>query len=315
MAARRGSEGADADDDAPARTAAPPGRLRLLPSSLLGLASLVFFMGIASAFTGAVLYAYYESKLEQQEQDLDAFISGFTDTVEGARATIQSEGDAARTQIDDQLSELQQFSAGGSTLTALLDGASPSVWFVSTLDDTGAPSVGSAFVVFSDPEQSFLLTSYEVVRAATAEPAPDITVRNGDRELPASVFTWDEGRDLALLTLPLGSEPPLAFVAEPNAIDTGDRVFAISGLGSDGASVAQGFVTDAAADAIQHDTPIGAAFRGGPLLASDGTVIGVSSRRYAPLGFDPLAVFFAPPIRLACEVVITCPDGSAAPPG
>jgi S1-C subfamily serine protease len=291
-----------------------PAKLRLLPASLLGLASLVFFMGLASAFTGAVLYAYYESRLEKQEQELQEFVDGFS--IDQVRAAIQAEGDTALAQIDDQLSELQQFAAGGATLQALLDGVKPSVWFVSTLDEQGAPSVGSAFVVFSDSEQSFLLTSYEVVRAATVEPAPDVVLRQGDQELVATVFTWDEGRDLALLALPIGSQPALAFVADPNSIETGERVFAVSGLGATGASVAQGVVADAAGNAIQHDTPLGAAFRGGPLLASDGTVVGVSSRRYAPLGFDPLAVFFAPPIRLACEVVITCPDdAAAAPPG
>lgn len=289
---------------------------RMLPTSLLGLASLVFFMGLASAFTGAVLYAYYESRLEEQEQDLEDFIGRFTEEVDNARATVQLDGEAAVAQIEDQLDELQQFAAGGATLQALVDGAKPSVWFVSTLDEVGAPSVGSAFVVFSDAEQSFLLTSFEVVRAATAEPAPDVLLRNGDQEVAATVFTWDEARDLALLALPLGNQPSLRFVGDPNAVQTGDRVFAISGLGATGASVAQGVVADAAGNAVQHDTPLGAAFRGGPLLASDGSVVAVSSRRYAPLGFDPLAVFFAPPIRLACEVVITCPDGgTAAPPG
>jgi len=69
--------------------------LHVLPRSLLGLAALVFFMGVAAAFTGAVLYAYYESRLEEQEQDLNAFIDTFTDQVEGARATIQLEGQSA----------------------------------------------------------------------------------------------------------------------------------------------------------------------------------------------------------------------------
>jgi S1-C subfamily serine protease len=302
-----------APDPTDTGSAQEPRRLRLLPTSLLGLASLVFFMGLASAFTGAVLYAYYESRLEEQEQELQTFVDGFS--IDDVRAAIQAEGDGALAQIEDQLGELQQFAAGGATLQALLDGVRPSVWFVSTLDEQGAPAVGSAFVVFSDSEQSYLLTSYEVVRAATAEPAPDVVLRQGDQELAATVFTWDEGRDLALLSLPLGGQPALSFVADPNSVETGERVFAVSGLGANGASVAQGVVADAAANAIQHDTPLGAAFRGGPLLASDGTVVGVSSRRYAPLGFDPLAVFFAPPIRLACEAVITCPDGTAAAPG
>lgn len=284
--------------------------LRLLPRSLLGLATLVFFMGVAAAFTGAVLYAYYESRLEEQEQDLQQFIDTFTDQVEGARSQVQIEGDSVLQQIDDQLAELQEFAAGGATLQELIGNSGPSVWFVNTLDDTGAPSVGSAFVVFADPESSYLLTSFEVVQASASAPVPDINLRKGDQEVTGTLVTWDEARDLALLQIPVGSLPPLSFVADPNNVQVGDRIFAISGLGTTGASVAQGVVADAAGNGVQHDAPIGAAFRGGPILATDGTVIGVASRRYAPLGFDPLAVFFAPPIRLACEVVISCPDGS-----
>jgi S1-C subfamily serine protease len=280
---------------------------KLLPQNLLGLAAVVALMGLASAFTGAVLYAYYESRLERSQQELDDFIEEFS--VDDVRAAIQAEGDAASRQVEDQLDELEQFAAGGATLEALVTGAEPSVFFVSTLDETGAPSVGSAFVVFADGERSFLLTSYEVVRAATVEPGPDVLVRKGDSERTATVVTWDEANDLALLSIDFGSLPALAFVPDPEGVAAGDRIFAISGLGSVNAAVAQGVVADNAGNALQHDVPIGAAFRGGPLLNSSGQVVAVSSRRFAPLGFDPLAVFFAPPIRSACEVVITCPDG------
>ena len=313
---RAGDDGGDVPDRSKAGVVPLRRPLNLLPRSVLGLAAVVFFMGLASAFTGAVLYAYYESRLEKTEQELDEFINNFTEEVENARATIQAEGEAAQTRIDEQLSELEQFAAGGETIATLLNGAGPSVWFVSTLDETGAPSVGSAFVVFSDPEQSFLLTSYEVIRAATASPAPDVLLRKGDQEVAGELFTWDEARDLALVAIPIGNLPALPFVADPATVVTGDRVFAVSGLGAAGSSVAQGIVADASGNAVQHDAPIGAAFRGGPILASDGSVIGIASRSYAPLGFDPLAVFFSPPIRLACESVIVCPDGGApAPPG
>jgi len=290
-------------------------QLRLLPQSILGLASLVFFMGLASAFTGAVLYAYYESRIEKNEQELQEFIDQFTDRVEEARTLIQSEGESASEQIDDQLSELQQFAAGGATIETLLNGAEPSVWFLSTLDEVGAPAVGSAFVVFADSERSFLLTSYEVIRAATVEPAPDLRLRKGDQDLTGELITWDEANDLALVAVPVGSLPALSFVDDPNAVAAGDRVFAVSGLGASGASVAQGVVADAAGNAVQHDAPVGAAFRGGPLLDSDGQVVGVASRSYAPLGFDPLAVFFSPPIRNACQAVMSCPGDAPAPPG
>ncbi|MGH9137062.1 MAG: S1 family peptidase [Acidimicrobiales bacterium] len=306
----------DSDTREPAPESPTPGLLqRLLPSGVLGLAGVVFFMGLAAAFTGAVLYAYYESRLEKTENALEDFILRFTDAVDGAVATVQSEGERAREQIEAQLEELEQFSAGGETLTALLQGASPSVWFVETLDETGAPSVGTAFVVFADNERSYLLASYTTVRAATAEPGPDVVLRQGDRQETATVFSWDPGHDLALLTLDVPSLPALAFAPEDDAVAAGDRVFVVSGLGASGGAISQGFVADVAGNGIQHDVPVGAAYQGGPLLDSDGEVLGVASRTYAPLGFDPLAVFFAPPVRAACEVVIQCPAGAPAPPG
>lgn len=286
---------------------------RRLPRTILGLATLLFFMGLAAALTGAILYAYYESRLETTERALDEFIDSYTDEFDAARTELQAERDEALRQIDDTLDELDQFAAGGETLSALLDGAAPSVFFVETLDDTGAPSVGSAFVVFADGEQSFLLTDLAVVRAATAQPGPSITLRKGDQAVDAELFTWDDAAGLALLRVGVPQLPALPFVDDPSSVQPGDRVFVISGLGSRGASISQGTVADAAGNAIQHDAGVGAAHRGGPLLDADGAVIGVASRTYAPLGFDPLAVFFAPPIRVACDTVIRCPDGAVTP--
>jgi S1-C subfamily serine protease len=272
-------------------------------------------MGLAAALTGAVLYAYYESRLEKTEQAIDDFVDSYTDEFDAARAELQAERDAALAQIDDTLDELDQFAAGGETLAALLERAAPSVFFVSTLDEVGAPSVGSAFVVFADGEQSYPLTDLAVVRAATAQPGPAITLRKGDQELDAELFTWDDATGLALLRVTQPGLPALPFVEDASSVQPGDRAFVVSGLGAAGASVSQGTVADAAANAIQHDAGVGAAHRGGPLLDADGRVIGVASRTYAPLGFDPLAVFFAPPIGLACETVITCPGGEVSPAG
>jgi S1-C subfamily serine protease len=288
---------------------------RLMPKGILGLAALVFFMGLAAALTGAVLYAYYESRLERTERAIDEFTGSYEDVFEDARGQIQAERDDALARIDDTLDELDQFAAGGETLATLLESAQPSVYFVSTLDDVGGPSVGSAFVVFADGESSFLLTDLAVVRAATAEPGPAITLRKNGEDLPAELFTWDDATGLALLAVGRPDLPALPFVDDPASVQPGDRAFVVSGLGATGASISQGTIADAANNAIQHDAGVGAAHRGGPLIDADGRVIGVASRTYAPLGFDPLAVFFAAPIRLACETVIRCPDGNVTPAG
>jgi S1-C subfamily serine protease len=288
----------------------PAGWRRLIPRTALGLAGLLFCMSIASAFTGAVLYAYYEYRLGQTEDRVDEFEAGFEEAVAGAVEAIGVERDAAVGEVQSQLDELERFAASGETLSALLEQAAPSVWFVSTLDEAGQPSVGSAFVVFSDSEQSFLLASYSTIRAATANPAPEVTVRKGDETLPAELRTWDPANDLALLVVAKPSLPALTWAATEPPLQIGDRVFVVSGLGAAGGSISQGFVADVSANGIQHDAPVGAAFQGGPLLSSNGEVLALASRAYAPLGFSPEAVFFGVPIRNACTEVLRCPDGS-----
>jgi S1-C subfamily serine protease len=287
---------------------------RLLPKSVLGLAALLFCMSIAAAFSGAVLYAYYENRQEQTTSKVESFVGGFQEQLEAARKIVAAEAEGAKQDIRGQLDELRQFAASGSTLNDLLSGAQPSVFFVATLDDNGAPSVGSAFVVFSDSGESFLLTSYSTVQAATRAPAPGVTLRKqGEDDLEATVYTWDPGRDLALLQVSKPNLPALKWASQDTLPKVGDRMFAISGLGATGAAITQGFVADVSGDGLQHDAPIGAQFQGGPLVNSSGEVVGIASRTYSPLGFAPDAVYFAPLIRQACDAVLRCPDGAPAP--
>ncbi len=286
---------------------------RILPTSILGLATLLFCMSVASAFTGAVLYAYYEYQLGKTEDRVDQFEAGFEDEVDEAVSRIGTERDAAVGAVQTQLDDLEKFAASGETLAGLLEKTSPSVWFVSTLDEAGQPSVGSAFVVFSDGAQSFLLASFNTVRAATQKPAPAITVRKGDEELAVELTSWDPANDLALLTLDKPNLPALTWAPTDPPLQIGDRVFVVSGLGAAGGAISQGFVADVSANGIQHDSPVGAAFQGGPLLNSSGEVLALASRAYSPLGFRPEAVFFGVPIRTSCAEVIRCPDPNTQP--
>ena len=310
MASQEGPGASTVEVEAPARA----GRwARFVPTTALGLAGALFLASVASAFTGAVLYAFYEYRLGQTEDRVAAFEAGFEDEVATALEEIGAERDAAVGQVQSQLDDLEKFAASGETLATLLEQTAPSVWFVSTLDEAGQPSVGSAFVVFSDSEQSFLLTSYNTIRAATAEPAPSITVRKGDDELPVSLTSWDPANDLALLTVDRPDLPALAWASGDPPIQIGDRVFVVSGLGAAGGAISQGFVADVSATGVQHDSPVGAAFHGHPLVNTASEVLAVASRAYSPLGFYPEAVFFGVPIRSSCASVIRCPDGEQQP--
>lgn len=310
MATEEGA-GAAAHDETDSKRVA--GLRRLVPTTALGLAGLLFAMSVASALTGAVLYAFYEYRLGKTEDRVAAFEAGFEDQVNEAIGRIGAERDTAVGAVQSQLDDLERFAASGETLSSLLEKAQPSVWFVSTLDEAGQPSVGSAFVAFSDGEQSFLLASFTTVRAATQNPAPAITIRKGDEELPVELSSWDAANDLALLTVDRPNLPALPWAPTDPPLQIGDRVFVVSGLGAAGGSISQGFVADVSATGIQHDSPVGAAFQGGPLLNSNGEVVALASRAYSPLGFAPESVFFGVPIRSSCTEVIRCPDDSAQP--
>ena len=285
---------------------------RLLPRSILGITALLLALALGAAFSGAVLYAYYEYRLDTNETAIDQYVAGFDERLDTATKIIEKEGDEARSAVQKELEPLREIAASGETIDDLLEKVSQSVWFVSTRGEDGAPSAGSAFVVFADGETSFLLTSFQAVRASTRRPGPGIELVKGDDRLGAELVTWEEGRDLALVSVRRGNLPRLPWSTSDPAADPGERVFAISGLGSRGASVSQGVITDVSNIGLQHDASVGVQFQGGPLVTSDGEVVAVASRIYAPLGFRSDGVWFAPGIRTACERVLRCPDDAGA---
>ncbi|HEX9682267.1 MAG TPA: S1C family serine protease [Acidimicrobiales bacterium] len=288
-------------------------RNRLLPRTVLGMSVLILFTALGAAFSGAVLFAYYQFRLDQNEASVTSLLDEFDGEVGAATSEIASAQEEASERIRQELEPLQRIAASGETLDKLLQTVAPSMWFVVTRDSAGQPSVGSAFVVASDAEQSFLLTSYTTVEALTKTPAPALKVRQDGEELDATLWTWEEGRDLALLVVRRGGQPALAWATASPSL--GDRVFVISGLGAAGAAVTQGAVADISSSGIQHDAAVGHAFQGGPVVTASGEVLGVASRSYAPLGFLPGAVTFAVPIDAACDQVLRCPSGSGAAGG
>ncbi|MEY2477905.1 MAG: hypothetical protein QOG87_3220 [Actinomycetota bacterium] len=284
---------------------------RLMPRTVIGLSALILAFAIGAAFSGVVLYSYYEFRKDNSDQ----FIKDFDKQFKDALANIKSEGENAKAEIRKELEPLRQIAASGDTVAEVGKKVEPSVWFVRTLDEAGQPSVGSAFVVASDSNQTFMLTSFTTVRAATKRPGPQVMVRKGNQEIKADLYTWEDAKDLALLIIAKGDIPKLSFAPRDPALKVGERVFAISGLGSAGTSVSQGTVADVSANGVQHDASVGQGFQGGPLVNSKGELLGVASRNYSPLGFASEDVFFALPIRGACEKVLRCPDDNVAGAG
>ena len=295
--------------DGPEQPTPPPWRDRLVPRTVLGMAMLILAFAIGAASSGVAFYSYYEFKKDDTAKTVDTFVAGFDDRFKTAIDTIKAEQENARTEIQKELEPLKKIRAEGETLESLLKKVGEAVWFVRTLDEAGQPSVGSAFALASDSDETLLVTSYAVVRAATFQPGPQVVVRRGEEEHRVTVWTWQSERDLALLVLGKGNVPKLDFAPREPPLKTGERVFAVSGLGGAGGAITQGFVADVSANGIQSDAAVGTHFRGGPLINSEGKVLGVSSSAYAPLGFRTEGVYFSPPVRMTCDRILRCPSG------
>jgi S1-C subfamily serine protease len=178
-----------------------------------------------------------------------------------------------------------------------------SVRGVRTLDDAGVAVEGSAFVVGSFGGQTLLLTSFAVVRASTLVPAPPITLDGGQQ---ATLWTWQEDRDLALLVVG-GSIESLPWVSVP--VKPGDPIYA----GGAGQRPTAGVVIGLSDAGIEHNVFVDDVRQGAPLVNQKGEVVGMASRAYNPNGKGTDTVFIAIPIRVACERMLRCGTGNTGP--
>jgi len=274
---------------------------RILPKTAIGVVMLLLAAAVGFAFGGTVLYAYYQYKADKVEKKVNSFVNGFEDRFKKAEDDIDKEKEAAKAEVRKEIEPIKELRASGATLKSLIDQVKDSVYLVETQDEFGRPQVGSAFVVTSDAEKSYLVTSLSVVKAATRKPGPGIQVRKGDDRTDATLWTWHEERDLALLIVNKGNLPRVKWAAADAQPQYGERIFDVAGVGGAGGSITQGFVADVSAAGIMHDAAVTGPFAGGPILNSKAEVLGVGAPGYAPLGFTSDRVTFAPYIRAACE--------------
>jgi S1-C subfamily serine protease len=282
-------------------------RHRVLPRTVLGIASMLLFFGLGAGIAGAALYAYYDWRLSENEQRVGELSAGLERRLETANEGLDNAAAAAVQDIRGEMRpfrELMEQQGIANDLVGRLDG---SVWAVETLDENGAPSVGSAFVAASDDSQSLLVTSYAVVAAGTTQPAPTITVRSGDESFEAQLYNWDPEHDLALLVLSRGGLEALPWAGNDTMAElVGTRVWVAQGFGGNHVSLSSGTVIDQSDVGLQHNAAVNAAFRGGPIVNGDGEVVGIASQAYAPLNYPSGAVSFAPSVQFACERVLSC---------
>jgi S1-C subfamily serine protease len=195
-------------------------------------------------------------------------------------------------------------SAPGPRLNAdeIYDSVAPSVVSVSASTVAGpsafdsrsggelAVSTGSGFVLDDDGR---ILTSAHVISGVTA-----VQVTFADqRSVPAHVLGKDEESDIAVIAVdPTGLDLRPLELGDSNTVKPGDQVMAVGNptgvratagtgrIAAAGQSVEApgGYLID---DVFATDAVIEPASSGGPLLAADGRVVGITSRIAGTTGF------------------------------
>ena len=189
---------------------------------------------------------------------------------------------------------------------ALEGKVSASVRTVRSLDEGGQPTEGTAFVVGSFGGQTLLLTSLAVVRAATRAPSPPINLGDGQE---ATLWTWEEGRDLALLVVP-GAIASLPWINSSAGIRPGEKIYA----GAPG-RLSAGVIVGTSSEGIEHNIVVDGPLQGAPLVNQKGEVLAMASRAYNPGGTGTETVFTGIPIGVACEQVLRCGGGNTRQEG
>ena len=267
-------------------------RRHFWPPSALGIIVISLVMSVLIGFLGAIVFTSSDN----------AKISVDPTDAEHIAPTIPPANEAALSTTTTKPPVL--------TADGVAKKAAPSVWTVASLDDAGQPVEGSGFVVGSFGGQTYLLTSLSIVRTATRIPGPDITVRNAGSELKATLWTWQEERDLALLVLPRAA-PSLTWADNTPPTKTGDKVYVVGGAG--GAAV-PGVISAISPANIQHNVFVDGPRQGAPLLNEKGQVLGMVSLSFNPGATNTDTNFYAVPIAAACERVLSCGTGNNVVP-
>lgn len=286
-------------------------RHRILPRTVIGIATMLACTGVGAAFSGAAFYAYYDDRLARNEESIALFVDGFDEQFEDAAGSLDQIRSDSVDQIRAEMAPLGEWAADANGIVELPVLIGDSIWIVETRDERGQSVIGTAFAVTGHNGGTALVTSLSLVRSSTTQPSPVITLVKGDRRETATLRTWDETHDLALLVTAAEIEGLDLASSSNQSSAIGQRVFAMSALGGQGATASPGALLDVSDLGLQHTALIGRAFVGGPLVTGDGIVVGVASLDYGPLGVDPGAVAIAPSIDAICAVVLRCADTEA----
>ena len=151
-------------------------------------------------------------------------------------------------------------------------------------------NIGTGVIVRND---GFIVTNYHVVRGANSV---FVTVQDdvGSTRYSAEIVKMDEALDLALLKIVPKAALTAAVLGDSDAVRVADEVIAIGTPFGLDMTVSRGIISAKRksmviegvthSNLLQTDAAINQGNSGGPLVASNGTVVGINTAIYTPNG-------------------------------
>lgn len=224
---------------------------------------------------------------------------------DSSKGSIYSSGSSSTT-----TNTSKEFATSGNSLTIaeVVKMVAPAVVGVdASINSTSgtASSLGSGFIISED---GLVVTNYHVIEGATSV---NIILSTGE-EVSAEVVNYDSAEDLAVLNITENIEMPgVADLGDSSSVETGEEVIAIGNpLGKEfSETVTSGIVSSAnrtitksdssTVEYIQTDAAINSGNSGGPLINSQGQVIGINTAKEVGEGIEGIG--FSIPINVLKE--------------
>jgi hypothetical protein len=283
---------------------------RVFPRTLLGIMVSLLMFAVGAGISGAVLFAYYESRVTASENKILEFSSTLDQRVAEGVDAVEQSSSVAQERLSATLGPYTALLQSPDGLPQVVSPVAPSVALVESRSLDGKTTIGTATAVGNNGDGTYFLTGLEAVRAATASPGPEIVLRKGEGKWTASLVSWDEELEMALLV----SDAPLQAApfspVEDLGILTGAPIFALSALND---SVSPGAVITVTRDGFRHTGVIDADFIGGPILDETGKIVGFATRDYSPDGIQGGRLPWAPTIPQLCKTLVSCENDAATP--
>lgn len=275
----------------------------------------IFPLFVMAALLGAVLVGglaalYYGQQAADLKQTTAQARKGLDDIVDDVDEAAEEARQDIRRQVNRARDEFSRDSPVESPAKA-------GTYSVSATHDDGEVRVASAFTVFSNRNETFLISNYAVVATEGGGAVPTVEVFLPNQTITVPVHSVDRDRDLSVFVAQGGPLPVMEWRPADEPVSRGDAVYAVGVAGADTPAILEGRIAGASDLAIVPNLPINAFVAGGPLLDGSGRVVGIASQDYAPFGAVEGSLVYAPPIRMVCEVLIDCTaaDVGAKEPG